>query len=329
MNKILSISIAAYNIEKYIKTTVGSLLHDDILDKLEILIISDGSTDKTVQLGREFERDFPNTVKVIEKENGGWGSTVNTSIQNATGKYFKLLDGDDQVITENMPQFIQYLEANDFDLVLTPYIEFIDETGVLKEKITNGEFAEGGITASNLPENVKLDMHECCFKTELLKKNQIHITEKCFYTDIEFVIKGLSVTETIGFLDKTIYKYRVASSEQSMSVNGFRKHYKEHLKMLYSMLEFEKSYLGNGNIKNAIQSRLKLVVMMQYNIFFLLKPDACKKKEVILFDKNLKQKYKKYYNVPMKKVVLLRKSNFWLYPYLCKVYLKKEGRKND
>lgn len=324
MNKILSISIAAYNIEKYIKTTVGSLLHDDILDKLEILIISDGSTDKTVQLGREFERDFPNTVKVIEKENGGWGSTVNTSIQNATGKYFKLLDGDDQVITENMPQFIQYLEANNFDLVLTPYIEFIDETGVLKEKITNGEFAEGGITASNLPQNVKLDMHECCFKTELLKKNQIHITEKCFYTDIEFVIKGLSVTETIGFWDKTIYKYRVASSEQSMSVNGFRKHYKEHLKMMFHMLEFEKNYCGNEKIKQAIKNRLKLVVMLQYNIFCLLEGSKKQKNELIEFDTRLKNDYYDYYDVPMKKVVVLRKSGFLLYRMICRQYYAKQ-----
>ncbi len=159
MEKILSISIAAYNIEKYICSTIESLINRDVLDKMEILIISDGSTDKTVKIGKEYEKKYPGSVRVIEKENGGWGSTVNAGIQNARGKYFKLIDGDDQAMrqTENLPDFVQYLEKNNYDLILTPYIEFIDETGELKEKISYGEFARGGISASDIPE-------ACAFK---------------------------------------------------------------------------------------------------------------------------------------------------------------------
>lgn len=326
MEKILSISIAAYNIEKYIYSTIESLINEDVIEKMEILIVSDGSTDNTVKIGKEYEKKYPGSIRVIEKENGGWGSTVNAGIQNARGKYFKLIDGDDQAMTENLPDFVYYLEKNNYDLVLTPYIEFIDETGELKEKISYGEFAGGGISASDIPEDAHVNMHECCFKTSLLKDNHIKITEKCFYTDVEFVIRGLSVTKSIGFLDKIIYKYRVARAEQSMSINGFRKHYRDHLKMTYNMLEFEKNYSGDAQIKNVIQNRLKKVVMMQYNIFCLLEGTAEQKTDLEKFDELLKYNYPSLYHVSMKKVTLLRKSKFISYPFLARYYSKKLGK---
>ena len=326
MEKILSISIAAYNIEKYIYSTIESLINEDVIEKMEILIVSDGSTDNTVKIGKEYEKKYPGSIRVIEKENGGWGSTVNAGIQNARGKYFKLIDGDDQAMTENLSDFVHYLEKSNYDLVLTPYIEFIDETGELKEKISYGEFAGGGISASDIPEDAHVNMHECCFKTSLLKDNHIKITEKCFYTDVEFVIRGLSVTKSIGFLDKIIYKYRVARAEQSMSINGFRKHYRDHLKMTYNMLEFEKNYSGDAQIKNVIQNRLKKVVMMQYNIFCLLEGTAEQKTDLEKFDELLKYNYPSLYHVSMKKVTLLRKSKFISYPFLAKYYSKKLGK---
>lgn len=327
MEKILSISIAAYNIEKYIYSTIESLINEDVIEKMEILIVSDGSTDNTVKIGKEYEKKYPGSIRVIEKENGGWGSTVNAGIQNARGKYFKLIDGDDQAMTENLPDFVHYLEKNNYDLVLTPYIEFIDETGELKEKISYGEFAGGGISASDIPEDAHVNMHECCFKTSLLKDNHIKITEKCFYTDVEFVIRGLSVTKSIGFLDKIIYKYRVARAEQSMSINGFRKHYRDHLKMTYNMLEFEKNYAGNDKVKKVIQNRLKKVVMLQYNIFCFLEGNKEHKREIMHFDRKLKQEYIGYYKVPMKKILILRYSHFMLYKVLCSFCYKKELHK--
>lgn len=93
--KILTISIAAYNVEKYLPKTLESLVIPEIMDQLEVLIINDGSQDKTGQIAEEYVVKYPATFYLVNKENGGWGSTVNTSAQLATGKYYKLLDGDD------------------------------------------------------------------------------------------------------------------------------------------------------------------------------------------------------------------------------------------
>ena len=100
MSKILTISVAAYNVENYISNTLESLLVDDI-DDIEILVEDDGGIDNTANIVKEYEEKYPNVVKLIHKENGGYGSTINKSLEIATGKYFKQLDGDDWYDSNN------------------------------------------------------------------------------------------------------------------------------------------------------------------------------------------------------------------------------------
>ena len=100
MGKLLTISIAAYNVEKFIKKTLDSLIVDS--DELEVLIVNDGSKDETLKIAKEYEIKYPNIFRAIDKENGGYGSTINTGIIEATGKFFKQLDGDDWFETESI-----------------------------------------------------------------------------------------------------------------------------------------------------------------------------------------------------------------------------------
>ena len=88
MEKILTISIAAYNVGDYIKNTLDSLVVPEVMDKLEVFIVDDGGTDETLKIAKEYEEKYPETFHAVHKENGGYGSTVNYSIAHATGKYF-------------------------------------------------------------------------------------------------------------------------------------------------------------------------------------------------------------------------------------------------
>ena len=136
--KILTVSIAAYNVEKYIDQTLKSLVVPEIMDKLEVLVIDDGGKDSTVDIVERYVDQYPDTFKLIRKENGGWGSTVNCGLKNATGKYFKLLDGDDYF--SELARFIDVLQQTDADLVYTPYVIFY-ENGDYKicDKLTQFE----------------------------------------------------------------------------------------------------------------------------------------------------------------------------------------------
>ncbi len=107
-DKLLSIIVASYNVEKYITKAIGCysqlLSNKEIYNKLEIIIINDGSIDKTKEIATKFESDFPDVVRVINKESGGHGSCINTGIKEATGKYFFLIDADDWVNIEGLKQ---------------------------------------------------------------------------------------------------------------------------------------------------------------------------------------------------------------------------------
>ena len=106
MPKILTVTIPAYNVEKYMDEVLPTFLEESILNKIEILIVNDGSKDGTSKKGKQYEQQYPAVIRLIDKENGGHGSTINKGIELATGKYFKVVDGDDWVDTHALIQML-------------------------------------------------------------------------------------------------------------------------------------------------------------------------------------------------------------------------------
>lgn len=100
MEKVLTVVIPSFNVEKYLRQTLESLRNEEILENVEVLIVDDGSTDDTAKIGREYEKRYPQTYRVISKTNGGHGSTINCGIEQSRGTFFKVVDGDDWVNTE-------------------------------------------------------------------------------------------------------------------------------------------------------------------------------------------------------------------------------------
>lgn len=319
MGKLLSVSIAAYNVENYLRECLDSFLENTVLEKCEVIIVDDGSTDSTESIANEYVQKYPQTFIYIKKENGGWGSTLNVSMQIAKGKYFKQLDGDDTYDTRYLTEYVNQLENIESDVVVTPYIEFYDNNGVEKRKIIIGQNIDRNreLKIENLKEHININMHAATFKTEILKQNEVKITEHCFYTDEEFVVKALNFSKTIMFIDSIIYRYRIAREGQSVSLEGYRKHYKENLFIVQSLLEYEKKHATNKE-NPLLVNKLQTMVYTLYGVFFKLNPTKEHKKELIAYDKLIKEKYPQYYNNSNidKSIVLLRKSHFILYPLL-------------
>lgn len=91
--KILSVAIPCYNSAAYMKRAIDSALPGG--DEIEIIIVDDGSSDNTREIGLEYAEKYPNIVRIISQENGGHGSAVNAGLMNARGLYYKVLDSDD------------------------------------------------------------------------------------------------------------------------------------------------------------------------------------------------------------------------------------------
>lgn len=95
MDKILTVVIPTYNMERYLRYCLDSLCVGRGSDALEVLVINDGSTDSSSAIAHEYEQKSPGIFRVIDKENGNYGSCVNRGLTEAKGKYIKILDADD------------------------------------------------------------------------------------------------------------------------------------------------------------------------------------------------------------------------------------------
>lgn len=326
MEKILTISIAAYNVEKYIEKTLKSLIIKNI-NKLEILVQDDGSKDKTSIIAKKYEKLYPNSIKVIKKENGGYGSTINNSIKIATGKYFKQLDGDDWYNINNLELLIDKLEKIDVDIVYTPYYKYFEKNKELKLidrffEIKEGEYKlEEIIKKIYSKKNKSFMMPSLIFKTQILQKNNIKCQEKCFYTDTEFVIYPFIYAETIYISKLSLYYYRIGREGQSISLENRKKYFNDHLKVstlllnAISNIENKKTqkyfYLLEcicGHIAYTITNFLLVLPISKKNL------DKIKRLDLEIKINNF-MVYKKIEKIS-KTIFLLRKSLYLLYPIL-------------
>lgn len=236
--KILSISVAAYNLGEMIRDNLDSFIKapKNVLDKIEILVTNDGSTDNTEEIVKEYADKYPNSIKLINQKNQGAGSTVNSGIKHATGKYFKMIDGDDWVETENLEGIIKSLEKTDADLVLTDMLTYNEA----KKHITDrsGYNIESGVDTefSEVASGIDIQMHNTMYKTKLLQKNKI-VLDNGFYTDIEYVLLPLTYVEKIAYFAAPLYIYRVARAGQSMSKASMRKNAKQHFAVLKRLID--------------------------------------------------------------------------------------------
>ena len=102
--KLLSIAIPCYNSEAYMEHCVDSLLVGG--EDVEILIVDDGSKDRTAEIADAYAKKYPTIIRAIHQENGGHGEAVNAGIRNATGLYFKVVDSDDWVDEESYKKIL-------------------------------------------------------------------------------------------------------------------------------------------------------------------------------------------------------------------------------
>lgn len=326
-NKILSVSIAAYNVEKTLEEVLKPFCSIKNKNLLDVKVIDDGSKDRTKEIALEYVKKYPEMIRLIEKENGGWGSTLNVGFKQAKGKYFKQLDGDDFFSPENLDDFLQYLEKIDSDMVYSPFVTFEDKTGAIIRVIGGyDDFSRESIYYLDELQDFMPAMHDITVKVDILKKNNISITEHCFYTDVEFVVKSYNCCETMSYYEKPIYYYRVARDGQSMSVSGVKKHYLDHEKMLFTMIEYYKNNIHDEEKKMAVENRLIGACNMQYSFYCILPANKKHKIDFIDFDAKLK-KYPMFYNkVNGRLISILRKYNFMGYSIISKMKTNRDKK---
>lgn len=214
MNKILTIIIPTYNMEKYLRQCLNSLLCD-AMDMLEVIVINDGSRDSSSAIAHEYEANYPGMFRVIDKKNGNYGSCINRGLKEVTGKYVKVLDADDMFERSLLDKFLILLETVDADVVVNDFNTFRENEG---KKLNSYSFPNDHLipiteifaTKSFVP------MHSITYKSSIFKKFCYHQTEGISYTDMQWNSIPLLYADNFIYCKMPLYIYRLGREGQTM-----------------------------------------------------------------------------------------------------------------
>lgn len=234
MRKLLSIIIPSYNMEKYLDKCIGSCMVDDpdLLQQLEILVVNDGSKDRTSEIGHSWERNYPGVVRVIDKANGNYGSCINAALPRVSGIYVKILDADDYVETANFAASLRKLgelaqEQDPVDLFVTQY-GVVDEAGNVSSVANFGLESEGYKVFADKPaDSPRFMIHSVVYRTEILHRLNYRQTEGISYTDTEWIIEPMALVRRFYYFNRMVTKYLVGRAGQTMEVETFRRRFQQ------------------------------------------------------------------------------------------------------
>jgi glycosyltransferase involved in cell wall biosynthesis len=224
-NKIISLALATYNMEQYLSKCLDSVLIPEVLDKIEVIIVNDGSVDNSLTIMQKYKERFPQSVVVIDKPNEHMGSCWNAALKIATGKYFRTLDPDDWFDSWAFIWFVNKLQNTDVDMVVTNFSREYVTTGKSKIHVRDTRDIVPGkeyfIDSIEKDGTKKLlckfaEMHALTYKTQLLIAIDFKWTEKIAYTDIEYVFYPLGHIKNYNYLDIVLYKYLIGRKGQTV-----------------------------------------------------------------------------------------------------------------
>lgn len=222
--KYISFAIPCYNSQDYMSRAIDSILTGG--EEIEIIIVNDGSTDRTSEIAREYMRQYPDIIRVIDKENGGHGDAVNAGLDSARGKYFKVVDSDDWVDEESLQKILELLrnleeEGDQIDMLVSNYV--YEKVGISHKKCIHYRnalpqdevFRWDDIGHFHLDQYIL--MHSVIYRTNMLKLSQLKLPKHTFYVDNIYVYYPLPHVRKIYYLDVDFYRYFIGRDDQSVN----------------------------------------------------------------------------------------------------------------
>ena len=340
MSKLLSIIIPTYNMEKYLRKCLNSLIvSDENMKLLEILVVNDGSKDSSSQIAHEYESRFPYTFSVIDKENGNYGSCINRGLKEATGKYIKVLDADDYFDTKIFDKYLTFLQSTDVDMILTDY-NIVDTEGKITKQMLIPYKGNVILNVADYCEEIfwvkDLQMHAVTYRRSKLIEHNYTQTTGVSYTDQEWVFMPITYMDTFCHYQGVLYQYLVGRTGQTVDINIVSKQVQVRFNLIYKRIDYFKNACAEQNFdkakKNFLNNRLLLNVYLIY--WFGLLCDTYPEEMLIAFDREIKSRSLYLYdNLAKSKLCRYRNMEFIDYwrktrslPFIIKI-IKKIKRK--
>lgn len=306
---LVSVIIPVYNDEKYLCECVDSVIRQTY-NNLEIILIDDGSRDKSGKICDEYAK-VDDRIKVVHQNNHGVSFSRNKGIEISAGKYIAFIDADDSVEVEYLEEMVKCMHNIDCDLILSGYNNIFCDKNIIQSNYFNG----------NISGNIKNDFHKMrkylfapwgkLYKREIIIKNNILFPID--FSDAEdhvFNFEYISHIRNYFYINKSLYNYYHRNRKtlsKLVTAKSFYSNYKRLLK--------EKEFLNLNQInrKEYIFTNSCLDVMNKYCKISDIDDNYCLYSERVLKIKELLYGFKYYNNIKQKIALLLLKYNI-IYP---------------
>lgn len=303
--KYISFAIPCYNSQDYMAHAIESILPGG--EDIEIIIVNDGSKDRTSEIAHEYMEKYPTIIKVVDKENGGHGDAVNSGLMHATGKYFKVVDSDDWVDEEALLKVLDTVKGfvkdeSEVDMVIANYV--YEKVGMTHKKVIRYD--------NVLPENqifkwedighFRLDqyilMHSVIYRTEMLKLCQLELPKHTFYVDNIYVYYPLPHVRTLYYMNVDLYRYFIGREDQSVNEKVMISRIDQQLFVTKKMISmYELRLIGSKKLRKYMVNYL--AIMMTVSSILCIrskkKENLEKKKELWAYLK--KKDYRTYMKI--------------------------------
>ena len=246
--KMISFVVPSYNSEDYLDVCVESLVKGG--EDVEVIVVNDGSTDRTHEIAKSYETKYPDIVRVIDQENGGHGEAINSGLKVAEGLYFKVVDSDDWVdehaLSSVLNRLKRFEKEGGVDLLVTNYVYVNSKknkrrTIRYQNAIPRNKIVEwSGTRPFMLWQN--LTLHSCMFRTSVLRECGVELPQHIFYEDNYFIYKPLPYVAKLAYCDVNFYNYLIGRDGQSVAEEALKQRYSHQV--MISKLCFEAYHLG-------------------------------------------------------------------------------------
>lgn len=319
----ISIIVPVYNVEKYLRECLDSLINQTLED-IEIICVNDGSTDSSPQILEEYaSRD--SRIRVFHQENQGVSVAYNYGIKQVKGKYFTIVDSDDWIREDSCELLYETIEKRKSDILLFAYLKcqnnLINKDRRL-EKLE--EVAKGGnIKFSDYYEDfIKGPLLSCgkLYRTDFIHKNNVlfPLNIQCC-EDIVFSTRAYINAESISILDTGLYYYRInVLSSLTKNTTDTMSHTYEVAKILKETIYSSDKIKNKDDIYHA--SLYDIIESLLY--YFYSSYNVCVKKDNIKYIRLIKKEYKKYSKKNEESMAIYKKLENTIKHYN-KLFIKK------
>lgn len=294
--KLLSVAIPCYNSEAYMEKCIDSLLVGG--EEVEILIVDDGSTDKTAEIADAYAEKYPTIVRAIHQENGGHGEAVNAGIRNAQGLYFKVVDSDDWVNKEAYEKILKTLEEllrgpKTVDLFISNFV--YEKQGAIRKKVMQYRhcFPQGEVFGwsdiGHMQKGKYLLMHSMIYRTQLLQKCGLELPKHTFYVDNLFAYEPLPYVKNMYYLDVNFYRYFIGRDDQSVNEKVMIKRIDQQIRVNKMMVDvYNRGNFTNKRLRAYMFSYLDIITTVSSIMLIRAETEEAlqKKKELLEYIKS-------------------------------------------